>query len=103
MGSQENKRDLLSPCLAFPRYNTTSTTNGNSASAAINKWLKPRARRVCHYSFRHSMRDRLREVQCPADIIDQIGGWSTQGVGQNYGDAYSFKKILDFHVHTILI
>ena len=60
---------------AFPRYNTTSTTNGNSASAAINKWLKPRVPEGCViHSFRHSMRDRLREVQCPADMIDQIGG-----------------------------
>ena len=34
--------------------------------------------------FRHSLRDRLRAVECPADIIDQIGGWSTSGVGQQY-------------------
>ena len=40
------------------------------------------------HSFRHSMRDRLRVVQCPADIIDQIGGWATEGVGQNYGDGH---------------
>jgi len=34
------------------------------------------------------MRDRLREVQCPSDIIDQIGGWQTAGVGQGYGKGY---------------
>ena len=28
------------------------------------------------HSFRHSMRDRLRAVQCSADITDQIGGWT---------------------------
>ena len=33
------------------------------------------------HSFRHSLRDRLRAVQCPSDMIDQIGGWSTAGVG----------------------
>ena len=60
---------------AFPRYNTTSTTNGNSASAAINKWLKQRVPDGCViHSFRHSLRDRLRAVQCPSDMIDQIGG-----------------------------
>ena len=37
------------------------------------------------HSFRHSLRDRLRAVQCPADIADQIGGWATDGVGQGYG------------------
>ena len=40
------------------------------------------------HSFRHSLRDRLRAVQCPSDMIDQIGGWSTAGVGQRYGEGY---------------
>ena len=35
------------------------------------------------------MRDRLRAVECPSDIIDQIGGWLTQGVGASYGEGYS--------------
>ena len=28
------------------------------------------------------MRDRLRAVGCPAEVIDQIGGWTTSGIGQ---------------------
>ena len=32
-----------------------------------------------------SERDRLRAVECPSDIIDAIGGWTTTGVGQRYG------------------
>jgi len=31
---------------------------------------------------------RVRAVQCPSDIIDQIGGWSSGGVGQSYGEEY---------------
>ena len=77
----------------FPRYNTTSSTNANSASAAINKWLRPRVPDGCViHSFRHSLRDRLRAVQCPSDMIDKIGGWSTAGVGQAYGEGYSLEK-----------
>ena len=34
------------------------------------------------------MRDRLRAVECPFDIIDRLGGWLTAGVGQSYGKAY---------------
>ena len=70
----------------FPRYANVHSCNANSASAAINKWLKPRVPHssVIH-SFRHSMRDRLRAVECPSDIIDAIGGWMTTGVGQRYG------------------
>ncbi|XDZ62431.1 DUF6538 domain-containing protein [Alphaproteobacteria bacterium LSUCC0396] len=74
---------------AFPRYTSPKGTNANSASAAINKWLKPRVSDGCViHSFRHSLRDRLRAVQCPSDMIDQIGGWSTAGVGQSYGEGY---------------
>jgi hypothetical protein len=31
------------------------------------------------------MLDRLRAVECPSDIIDAIGGWTTTGIGQRYG------------------
>ena len=75
---------------AFPSYNDGERTNANSASAALNKWLKSKiGRGYTIHSFRHSMRDRLRAVECPSDVIDQIGGWLTQGVGSGYGKGYS--------------
>jgi len=74
---------------AFPNYNDCKRTNANSASAALNKWLKPKiGRDYTIHSFRHSMRDRLRAVECPSEIIDQIGGWLTHGVGNSYGNGY---------------
>jgi integrase len=74
---------------AFPRYNKKDTTNANAASAALNKWMKEHVSEGCSmHSFRHSMRDRLRAVECPADIVDQIGGWQTDGVGHGYGKGY---------------
>ena len=77
---------------AFPRYTTSTKTNANSASAAINKWLQSRVPEgyVIH-SFRHSFRDRLREVLCPNELIDQLGGWSTAGVGTKYGKGYPLE------------
>ena len=75
---------------AFPKYCNETKCNANSASAALNKWLKPRVPDGCViHSFRHSLRDRLRAVECPADIIDAIGGWTTEGVGHQYGQGYS--------------
>ena len=56
---------------AFPRYNKASFTNANSASAALNKWLKAFVPQGCTvHSFRHSLRDRLRAVECPSDMVD---------------------------------
>ena len=36
----------------------------------------------------HNLRDRLRAIECPADIIDVIGGWTTDGVGHQYGQGH---------------
>ena len=83
----ENQQDF-----AFPRYTDGSGCHANSASAAINKWLKPRVPDGCVvHSFRHSLRDRLRRVECPSDIADAIGGWATAGVGQKYGSGYGLE------------
>ncbi len=79
---------------AFPIYNDGIRTNANSASAALNKWLKLRiGKEYSIHSFRHSMRDRLRAVECPSEIIDQIGGWLTQGVGNSYGKGYPILNL----------
>ena len=79
---------------AFPRYCDGKICNANSASAALNKWMKPRLKddAVVH-SFRHSMRDRLRAVECSSDIIDQIGGWSASSIGASYGKGYELPVL----------
>ena len=78
----------------FTRYTDSVKFNSNSASAALNKWIKPVAGsgNVIH-GFRHSFRDRLRAVSAPIDMIDQLGGWSLQSVGQGYGDGYDLKLL----------
>ena len=78
---------------AFPRYNKDDQTNSNSASAALNKWIKQiGSDTAMMHAFRHSMRDRLREVGAQSELVDQIGGWSNSGnVGQSYGSGYSLK------------
>jgi integrase len=79
----------------FPRYCNDKGCKANSASAALNKWLKQviGGGYVMH-SFRHSMRDRLRAVNCPSEMIDQIGGWSKQSVGEGYGEGFKIGQIL---------
>jgi integrase len=66
----------------------------SSASAAINKWIKTIAgTEAVIYGFRHGFRDRLRAVEAPIDMIDQLGGWSLRGVGQGYGDGYQLNLL----------
>ncbi len=74
---------------AFPRYVDGGDCNANSASATLNKWLKAYVPDGCVvHSFRHSLRDRLRAVECPSEIVDQIGGWARGSVGQGYGNGF---------------
>ena len=42
------------------------------------------------------MRDRLRAVYCPSEMIDQIGGWSNSNVGIKYGLGYTKTEMLEY-------
>ena len=79
---------------AFPRYTSLKGCKANSASAALNKWLKEKLSEdyVIH-GFRHSFRDRLRAIECPSEIIDQLGGWSLRSIGQGYGKGYELSVL----------
>ena len=79
-----------SSCFAFPRYTDNTRCNANSASNALNKWLHANFRSdIVIHGFRHALRDRLRAVSCPSEMIDQIGGWSSGKIGEGYGEGYS--------------
>ena len=87
----EDNNDSL---FAFPRYSSINGSNANSASAALNKWMKEKlSEHYVVHGFRHSFRDRLRAVQCPSEIIDQLGGWSLKSVGQGYGKGYKLDVL----------
>ena len=79
---------------AFPRYCDETGCKANSASGGLNKWLHQYLPDNCViHSFRHSLRDRLRAVECPSDIVDAIGGWKTSGIGHGYGNGYPIKVL----------
>ena len=82
---------------AFPHYTIKDYCYTNSASAALNKWLKTKTNKnfVIH-SFRHSVRDRLRAVSCPSEMIDQLGGWSNSSVGYSYGKGYDLTQTSNY-------
>ena len=86
----------------FPRYTNSESCNSNSASAAINKWVKTVVgdAAVVH-GLRHSFRDRLRQAEAPLEVIDQLGGWSLRTVGQSYGNGHTLE-ILTKWMRTIV-
>lgn len=90
--SEQNDSDFC-----FPRYTNKQRCNSNSASAAINKWVKSIAGEdtVIH-GLRHSFRDRLRAAEAPTELIDQLGGWSLKTVGQSYGNGYAIENLTNW-------
>ena len=76
----------------FPSYTSATKCNGNSASAALNKWLKQYTEQGVIHSFRHSFRDRLREAEVDAELTDQLGGWASSSIGQSYGSGHTLQQ-----------
>ena len=77
----------------FKSYASEDGCNGNSCSATLNKWLKQHVSDAVIHSFRHSFRDRLRNAGVQSEMIDQLGGWSRQSVGQGYSKGYDLSKL----------
>ena len=78
----------------FPRYIRDGKCYATHISSALNKWLKKDFDGLTAHCLRHTFRDRLRAVECPMDLIDQIGGWkSVSSIGNSYGKGYRLTKI----------
>jgi len=79
----------------FNSYTDEKRCNGNSASAALNKWLKQYVPDAVVHSFRHSFRDRMRNAGVQSEMIDQLGGWSNKTIGQWYGTGFELKILFE--------
>ncbi len=78
---------------AFPRYCSDKGLKADSASATGNKWIKKQLGTIkTFHCFRHTMNDRLKEVECPEPIIEAICGWKKDGMVAHYGQGYSLAK-----------
>ncbi len=91
----------------FPIFLTKWTGkdfSSGSASAALGKWLKDNKLSKdgqSLHSFRHTMKDRLRDVLTPADLSDRIGGWAGKGVSETYGQGHSLPVMQKFMLNAV--
>lgn len=73
----------------FPRYldetrqEFKTTSASNTANNRIRSLLGSKSSPTSH-SFRHTMQTRLRNVECPEDIREEILGWRS-GISEHYG------------------
>ncbi|MDP3864910.1 MAG: tyrosine-type recombinase/integrase [Rhodoferax sp.] len=76
---------------AFPQYTSDTLCKATHASGALNSWIKRLPLpHTCH-ELRHTMKDLLRDVQCPKDINDSITGHGAKDTGDGYGDGYKLR------------
>ncbi|KLK90974.1 hypothetical protein AA309_22580 [Microvirga vignae] len=82
----------------FPRY-AEGAKGATAASAALMKMLRERAgikdRRVVWHSWRHTVKDLMRNANVPSDVQDRILGHSGGGVSANYGKGYDLKVLAE--------
>lgn len=101
--AMESEGAALFP-LILPKERGKDFTTGK-VSAALNKWLKARGFAVegqTLHSFRHTMRDRLRNVEAPIELIDRLGGWSRRTVGESYGKGHSLSLMQHYMQKTVI-
>jgi integrase len=85
----------------FPRY----FDKGSSLSATLMKHFKKRkllpSEKHSIYSFRHSFKDRLKDVEAPEELIDEMMGHTT--AKPKYGDGYGLKLKLKYLQAIVLM
>lgn len=84
---QSGDNPALFPEYARPKGNT-------AASAAVNKRLRDWG--ITTHSFRHWLKDALREIGCPQDIRDAIQGHASGNVADLYGFGHSLATKRDW-------
>ncbi|WP_459412732.1 DUF6538 domain-containing protein [Marinobacter shengliensis] len=72
----------------FPKY--AKHRGSDIASAAINKRLKHWG--ITSHSFRHAMKDRLKEADVTQDIRGDIQGHGDSGSDNRYGKGFTLRK-----------
>ena len=76
---------------AFPQYTTDTLCKATHASGALNSWIKRLPLSHACHELRHTMKDLLRDVQCPKDISDAITGHGTKDTGDGYGQGHNLR------------
>ena len=88
----------------FPQYIKAGQCYATHASNAVNKWLKMDFGGLTAHCLRHTFRDRLRAVECPTDMIDQIGGWSSvNSAGSSYGHGFNSEIVTKYVLRSCIL
>ena len=81
--------------MVFPKYTKGSLALSDNASATVNKLIKRLGiQGKTMHCTRHTVRDMLTQANTPFHLMEAIGGWGSNSVGQDYGKGYALKQKL---------
>jgi integrase len=102
--SQASERDVplvgisLDAMREFPIGFAQYADNGDTLSATVNKYFEENgiwlSKMHTLYSLRHSLKDRLRSVECPDELTDELMGHASGK--PKYGDGHGLKLKLKY-------
>ena len=73
----------------FPRYFDRADNFSAAANKHFKKWKLLPTPKHSIYSLRHSFKDRLKDVECPEEMIDELMGHKIDK--PKYGDGYGLR------------
>lgn len=93
----DRRKANLSTNAALPRYGRGGGMD--AVSQLLNKIIREKLlikdKCLVAYSTRHTMKDKLRQLEVPEDIQKAIMGHGTQGQAGGYGDGFARTKMLE--------
>ena len=85
----------------FSRYASHGQSKSTVASNTLTKRHTSLGIPKGAHSWRHTMRDRLRNVGASEEVADRIGGWTTKGVGQAYGHGHAISVLHEWMLKIV--
>jgi len=78
----------------FGRYASATVVKSDSASGALNKWLKESLKiDNTSYGARHALKDRCRRARVPEDIAKALMGHGSKSIADGYGLGHDLEVL----------
>jgi integrase len=104
LSAMQDAVDRSSSDYIFPRYvdEVGESIKNDNASAACKKRLIALLgdNAPTSHGFRHTLQTRLRNVECPKEIRDELGGWA-KDISGNYGSPTDLKIKANYLKNTL--
>jgi integrase len=76
----------------FPRYASDGNIRATHCSNTVNKWIRSLGIPKSTHSFRHSMKDLLRDAGVARDMAEALLGHGSRSIADSYGSGFTIQR-----------